>query len=104
MIAPWSGKSMAAQVGLARLAQNFKTRPGQARGAVPCPTHRSSAFCTMSAGRIGLLAWARQHQGEPVARTGDATTVNGIRIELIERGEGRPLLFLHPAPGIAGDA
>jgi pimeloyl-ACP methyl ester carboxylesterase len=30
--------------------------------------------------------------------------VNGIRIELIERGEGRPLLFLHPGIGIEPDA
>jgi pimeloyl-ACP methyl ester carboxylesterase len=27
-------------------------------------------------------------------------TVNGIRLELIERGAGRPLLFLHPFTGI----
>ncbi len=27
-------------------------------------------------------------------------TVNGIRVELIERGAGRPLLFLHPFTGI----
>jgi pimeloyl-ACP methyl ester carboxylesterase len=27
--------------------------------------------------------------------------VNGIRIEMIERGSGRPLLFLHPGIGIA---
>jgi len=31
-------------------------------------------------------------------------SVNGIRIELIERGEGRPLLFLHPGIGIEADA
>jgi pimeloyl-ACP methyl ester carboxylesterase len=31
-------------------------------------------------------------------------SVNGIRIELIERGSGRPLLFLHPAIGIDPDA
>jgi pimeloyl-ACP methyl ester carboxylesterase len=30
--------------------------------------------------------------------------VNGIRIEMIERGQGRPLLFLHPGIGIAADA
>jgi pimeloyl-ACP methyl ester carboxylesterase len=33
----------------------------------------------------------------PVAQT---ISVSGIRIELIERGEGRPLLFLHPEIGI----
>jgi pimeloyl-ACP methyl ester carboxylesterase len=27
-------------------------------------------------------------------------TVNGVRVELIERGAGRPLLFLHPGIGI----
>jgi pimeloyl-ACP methyl ester carboxylesterase len=31
-------------------------------------------------------------------------TVNGIRIEMIERGRGRPLLFLHPGIGIEPDA
>ena len=30
--------------------------------------------------------------------------INGIRIELMELGEGRPLLFLHPAIGIEPDA
>ncbi len=30
--------------------------------------------------------------------------VNGIRIEMIERGRGRPLLFLHPGIGIEPDA
>src|ERR1700681_2794974 len=30
--------------------------------------------------------------------------VDGIRIELIERGSGRPLLFLHPGIGIAPSA
>ena len=27
-------------------------------------------------------------------------TVNGVRVELIERGAGKPLLFLHPGIGI----
>ena len=27
-------------------------------------------------------------------------TVNGVRLELVERGRGRPLLFLHPGIGI----
>jgi pimeloyl-ACP methyl ester carboxylesterase len=31
-------------------------------------------------------------------------SINGIRIELIERGAGRPLLFLHPGIGIEPDA
>src|SRR5947208_15029116 len=31
-------------------------------------------------------------------------TVNGIRVEMIERGRGRPLLFLHPAIGLDGAA
>src|SRR5437016_4879926 len=30
--------------------------------------------------------------------------VNGIRVELIERGRGRPLLFLHPGIGLDGAA
>jgi pimeloyl-ACP methyl ester carboxylesterase len=32
-------------------------------------------------------------------RTGEVT-VNGLRIEAVERGQGRPLLFLHPGIGI----
>ena len=39
-----------------------------------------------------------------MSRTTDAIVVNGIRIELIERGHGRPLLFLHPGIGIEPDA
>src|SRR5688572_18662095 len=35
---------------------------------------------------------------------GTTITVAGIRIEMIERGAGRPLLFLHPGIGIAPDA
>ena len=33
-----------------------------------------------------------------------ARVINGIRIELIERGSGRPLLFLHPGIGISPTA
>jgi pimeloyl-ACP methyl ester carboxylesterase len=33
-----------------------------------------------------------------------AISVNGIRIDLIERGQGKPLLFLHPGIGIDPDA
>jgi pimeloyl-ACP methyl ester carboxylesterase len=33
-----------------------------------------------------------------------ARVIEGIRIETIERGAGRPLLFLHPGIGIARDA
>ena len=33
-------------------------------------------------------------------RAGGPITVNGLRIETIEGGEGRPLLFLHPGIGI----
>ena len=29
-------------------------------------------------------------------------TINGVRVELIERGRGRPLLFLHPGIGLEG--
>jgi pimeloyl-ACP methyl ester carboxylesterase len=38
------------------------------------------------------------------ARTTAARVINGIRIELIERGSGRPLLFLHPSIGIKATA
>ena len=31
---------------------------------------------------------------------GGPISVNGLRIEMIERGQGRPLLFLHPGIGI----
>ncbi len=31
-------------------------------------------------------------------------SVAGVRVELIERGQGRPILFLHPGIGIAPDA
>jgi len=33
-----------------------------------------------------------------------AITVNGVRLEAIEKGRGRPLLFLHPAIGIEREA
>ena len=33
-----------------------------------------------------------------------SVSVNGIQIEMMERGEGRPLLFLHPAIGIEPEA
>jgi pimeloyl-ACP methyl ester carboxylesterase len=33
-----------------------------------------------------------------------AITVNGIRLEAIEKGRGRPLLFLHPGIGLERDA
>jgi pimeloyl-ACP methyl ester carboxylesterase len=36
-------------------------------------------------------------------RAGEVT-VNGLRVETIERGEGRPLLFLHPGIGIDAKA
>jgi len=39
-----------------------------------------------------------------VPRGDGATVVNGIRIEMIERGKGRPLLFLHPGIGIEASA
>ena len=39
-----------------------------------------------------------------VPRTGGPLTVNGLRIDVIERGEGRPLLFLHPGIGIDAKA
>ena len=39
-----------------------------------------------------------------MSQTISAIAVNGIRIEMIERGRGRPLLFLHPGIGIEADA
>src|SRR4030095_15141814 len=33
-----------------------------------------------------------------------AMTVNGIRLEVVEKGRGRPLLFLHPDIGLAPNA
>jgi pimeloyl-ACP methyl ester carboxylesterase len=38
------------------------------------------------------------------AATPSMISVNGIRIEMIERGSGRPLLFLHPGIGIDAGA
>ncbi len=38
------------------------------------------------------------------APAGASVAVNGIRIEMIERGKGRPLLFLHPGIGIEPNA
>jgi pimeloyl-ACP methyl ester carboxylesterase len=39
-----------------------------------------------------------------IPRTGGPLTVNGLRVDIIERGEGRPLLFLHPGIGIDAKA
>jgi pimeloyl-ACP methyl ester carboxylesterase len=39
-----------------------------------------------------------------LSSTTSAITVSGIQIEMIERGRGRPLLFLHPGIGIEADA
>ena len=33
-----------------------------------------------------------------------AMTVNGIRVEVVEKGRGRPLLFLHPGIGLDPNA
>ena len=41
---------------------------------------------------------------QAVPRTVGPLTVNGLRIEMIERGQGRPLLFLHPGIGIGPKA
>ncbi len=38
------------------------------------------------------------------AATASMISVDGIRIEMIERGSGRPLLFLHPGIGIDANA
>jgi pimeloyl-ACP methyl ester carboxylesterase len=40
----------------------------------------------------------------PAAREMSSRVIDGIRIELIERGSGRPLLFLHPGIGIGASA
>lgn len=37
-------------------------------------------------------------------RAGGLPKVGGLRLEMIERGEGRPLLFLHPGIGIDANA
>ncbi len=37
-------------------------------------------------------------------RAGGPLTVNGLRVEMIEGGEGRPLLFLHPGIGLDPNA
>lgn len=39
-----------------------------------------------------------------MSSTTSAITVSGIQIEMIERGRGRPLLFLHPGIGIEAGA
>jgi pimeloyl-ACP methyl ester carboxylesterase len=39
-----------------------------------------------------------------VQELGAAITVNGVRVEAIEKGRGRPLLFLHPGIGLDRDA
>src|SRR5438552_18554903 len=47
------------------------------------------------------------HGGFLLVNTDDQGTslvVNGIRVEMIERGRGRPLLFLHPGIGLDGAA
>ncbi len=41
---------------------------------------------------------------ESATRATAARVINGVRIELIERGSGRPLLFLHPGIGISATA
>jgi pimeloyl-ACP methyl ester carboxylesterase len=43
-------------------------------------------------------------QEQLLSSTTNAIAVNSIQIELIERGHGRPLLFLHPGIGIEADA
>src|SRR6195256_5869012 len=40
----------------------------------------------------------------PAAATPSTITVDGIRVDMIERGSGRPLLFLHPGIGIDASA
>jgi pimeloyl-ACP methyl ester carboxylesterase len=42
--------------------------------------------------------------GGPAAATPSTITVDGIRVEMIERGSGRPLLLLHPGIGIDASA
>ncbi len=55
-----------------------------------------------------LLPWHEQSAPtagkEPVPQSPGTIVVNGIRVEIIERGRGRPLLFLHPGIGIARQA
>src|SRR5205809_6519227 len=40
----------------------------------------------------------------PATNSPPSITVNAIRVEMIERGRGRPLLFLHPGIGLDGAA
>jgi len=47
---------------------------------------------------------AASKAGGPAAATPSTITVGGIRVEMIERGSGRPLLFLHPGIGIDAGA
>jgi pimeloyl-ACP methyl ester carboxylesterase len=46
-------------------------------------------------------------KGQCMSVTAGATktvTVNGVKLETVERGHGRPILFLHPGIGIEADA
>ena len=50
---------------------------------------------------------AADHNGAPRASALPASAslvINGVRIDVIERGSGRPLLFLHPGIGIQANA
>jgi pimeloyl-ACP methyl ester carboxylesterase len=47
---------------------------------------------------------AASKAGGPAAATPSTITVDGIRVDMIERGSGRPLLFLHPGIGIDAGA
>ena len=63
-----------------------------------------------SPGRVQAQKWPQEAAPARGSRHGTATReitsrlVNGIRIETIERGSGRPLLFLHPGIGISATA
>ncbi len=47
---------------------------------------------------------ATRAEAGAVSQAPGTIVVNGTRIEMIERGSGRPLLFLHPGIGIAPEA
>src|SRR5436309_1212815 len=51
----------------------------------------------MEIGRFGAPAVTAQDQVSSIS-------VNGVRVEAVERGRGRPLLFLHPGIGLDRDA
>jgi pimeloyl-ACP methyl ester carboxylesterase len=46
----------------------------------------------------------REGQSVTAQDVAAAITVNGVRVEIVEKGRGRPILFLHPEIGMEPDA